>query len=54
MKPFSAFLVIIRTNFGQIIGCFVDSKFESTRDMKCEVNGEECTDEKLINNEIIY
>ena len=39
MKPYSAFLVIIRTNFGKIIGCFVDSKFESTRGMKCEING---------------
>ena len=53
MKPFSAFLVIIRTNFGQIIGCFVDSKFESTKDMEYERNGEIYSG-KLINNVIIY
>jgi hypothetical protein len=34
MKPFPAFLVIIKTNYGRIIGTFVDSKFESTRGMK--------------------
>ena len=49
MKPFSAFLVVIRTNFGKIIGYFVDSKFESTKDMKCEINGFDATG-KLINN----
>ncbi len=54
MKPYSAFLVIIRTNFGKIIGCFVDSKFESTRGMKCEINGFKYTDEQLINSVIIY
>ncbi len=54
MKKFSAFLVIIRTNFGKIIGLFVDSKFESTRGMKCKVSGEEYTDRKLITNIIIY
>ena len=53
MKPFSAFLIIIRTNFGKIIGYFVDSKFESTRGMKCEINGFNYTG-KLINNKIIY
>ena len=49
MKPYSAFLVIIRTNFGKIIGLFFDSKFESTKDMKCEINGKEYIG-KLINN----
>ena len=49
MKPFSAFLVIIKTNFGQIIGWFVDSKFESTRGMRCEINGKKYRG-KLINN----
>ena len=53
MKPYSAFLVIIRTNFGQIIGCFVDSKFESTRDMEFEINGIEDKG-KLVNNVTIY
>ena len=53
MKPFSAFFVIIKTNFGQIIGWFVDSKFESTRGMRLEINGEKYRD-KLINNSIIY
>ena len=54
MKPFYAFLVIIRTNFGKIIGQFVESKFESTRGMKYEINGINCTNSKLINNNIIY
>ena len=49
MKPFTAFLVIIKTNFGQIIGWFVDSKFESTRGMRCEINGKKYRG-KLINN----
>jgi hypothetical protein len=53
MKPFSAFLVIIKTNFGKIIGLFVDSKFESTREMRYEINGKEYTG-KLMNNVIIY
>ena len=53
MKPFSAFLVIIKTNFGQIIGWFGDSKFKSTRGMRYEINGEKYRG-KLINNMIIY
>ena len=53
MKPFSAFLVIIRTNFDKIIGCFIDSKFESTRDMEYERNGK-IYKGKQINNNIIY
>ncbi len=51
MKPFSAFLVIIRTNFGKIIGLFVDSKFESTRGM---MTGGYFVNSKLINNIIFY
>jgi hypothetical protein len=54
MKPYSAFLVIIKTNFGKIIGQFVESKLESTRGMKCEINGDVLIDCKLINNVIIY
>ena len=50
MKPYSAFLVIIKTNFGKIIGYFVHSKFESTRGMEYENNGFKYTDGKLINN----
>ena len=50
MEFFSAFLVIIKTNFGKIIGLFVDSKFESTREMENEINGEEYSNGKLINN----
>ncbi len=53
MKPFSAFLVIIKTNFGQIIGWFVDSKFESTRGMIYKINGLKYIG-KLINNMILY
>ena len=44
---------MIKTNFGQIIASFVDSKFESTRGMECEINGEEFTG-KLINKQTIY
>jgi hypothetical protein len=40
MKPFSAFLVIIKTNFGKIIGLFIDSKFESTRGTECKSDEE--------------
>ena len=54
MKPYSAFLVIIRTNFGKIIGLFVESKFESTRGMQCEINGTVLTGAKITNNSIIY
>ena len=50
MKPFTAFLVIIKTNFGQIIASLVDSKFESTRGMKLEINGKKYRDGKLTNN----
>ena len=39
MEPFPAFLVIIKTNFGKIIGWFVDSKLESTNGMRYEING---------------
>ena len=53
MESFPAFLVIIKTNFGKIIGWFVESKFESTRGMECNVNGKKYTG-KQINNEIIY
>ena len=49
MKPFSAFLVIIKTNFGKIIALSVDSKFESTRGMGYEINGIKYRG-KLINN----
>ena len=54
MKPFSAFLVIIKTNFGKIIALSVDSKFESTRGMEVERVDAIYKDYKLINNEIIY
>jgi hypothetical protein len=54
MKPFSAFFVIIKTNFGKIIGLFIDSKFESTREMKYENNGFKRKGGKIINNVIIY
>ena len=54
MKPYSAFLVILRTNFGKIIVCFVDSKFESTEGMEYEINGFKYIKGKLINNSIIY
>ena len=53
MKPFSAFLVIIKTNFGKIIGLFIDSKFESTRGTECKSDEEEYIT-KSINNAIIF
>ena len=49
MEPFTAFLVIIKTNFGQIIASFVDSKLESTRGMKCRINGKKYI-HKVTNN----
>ena len=39
MKEFSAFFILIKTNLGKVIAQFVDSKYESTRDMKFEFNG---------------
>ena len=54
MKEFPAFFVRIQTNFDKIIGLFIDSKYESTRDMKYEINGKEYKGVKLINNEIIF
>jgi hypothetical protein len=53
MEPFPAFLVIIKTDSGKDIGCFVYSKFESTRGKKCKVNKKQYTG-KLIKREIIY
>ena len=50
MKPFTAFLVIIKTNYGRIIGTFVDSKFLSTRGMEYERAVGLYKDTKLINN----
>ena len=34
MKDYPAFLVLIKTNFDKLIATFVDSKFESTNEMK--------------------
>ena len=53
MKQFPAFFVRIYTNFGKIIAQFVDSKYESTRNMKCKINGKEYTG-KLTKNQIIF
>ena len=54
MKPYSAFLVIIRTSFGgKIIAYFIDSKFESTKGMSCEINGETYSG-KLTNKSFVY
>ena len=49
MKEFPAFFVRIMTNFGKIIAQFIDSKYESTRDMKFKINGKKCTGYKLTN-----
>ena len=40
MKEFPAFFILFYTNFGKVIACFIDSKYESTRNMKFEINGE--------------
>ena len=50
MKQFPAFFVRIYTNFGKIIAQFVDSKYESTRNMSFEINGKRYRGEKLTNN----
>ncbi len=50
MKPFSAFLVIIKTYYGKIIALFVDSKFESTRGMRYEINRKKYINGKVTNN----
>ncbi len=34
MKDFPAFFVLVKTNFDKIIGSFIDSKFESTRNIE--------------------
>ena len=39
MKEFPAFFFLIKTNSGKIIAQFVDSKYESTRNMKFKING---------------
>ena len=49
MKEFPAFFILIKTNFGKVIAQFVDSKYESTRNMKFEINGKNYTDGKLTN-----
>ena len=50
MKEFPAFFVLIKTNFDKTIAQFVDSKFESTRDMELEINSKKYSDFKLTNN----
>ena len=54
MKQFPAFFVRILTNFGKIIALFVDSKYESTRNMSFEINGKEYRGSKQTNNVIIF
>ena len=49
MKEFPAFFILIKTNFGKVIAQFVDSKYESTRDMEFEIYGEEYTGCKQTN-----
>ena len=50
MKEFPAFFVLIKTNFGKTIAQFVDSKYESTKDMMCEINEKLFSDFKQTNN----
>ena len=49
MKEFPAFFILIKTNYGKVIAQFVDSKYESTRNMICEINGKKYIG-KLTNN----
>ena len=49
MKEFPAFFFLIKTNFDKTIAQFVNSKFESTRDMELEINGMKFSG-KLTNN----
>ena len=49
MKDFSAFLILLKTNFGKVVAYFYETKFESTRDMSFELDGIE-SNGKLINN----
>ena len=53
MEEFPAFFVLIKTNFGKTIAYFVDSKYESTRDMEFEIDGEADIG-KQTNNEMIF
>ncbi len=39
MEQFDGFLMLLKTNFGKIIGIFIPSKFENTEDMDAYVNG---------------
>ena len=50
MKEFPAFLIIVKTNFDKVIAQFIDSKFESTRDMELKVGEFTENNCKLINN----
>ena len=50
MKEFPAFLIIIKTNFGKIFAQFIDSKYESTRDMIFRANGKKYKEIKETNN----
>ncbi len=54
MKEFPAFLYVVRTNYGKVLASFVDSKFESTREMEIEANGKIHKYSKFTNNSIIF
>ena len=54
MKEFPAFLVLIKTNFGKIIAEFIESKYESTKDMEYEINEKKFKGVKETNNSIIF
>ena len=41
LKFFDAFLVLISTDYDKLIGQFVDCKFEDTREISYEINGDE-------------
>ncbi len=54
MKEFPAFLYVVRTNYGKVLASFVDSKFESTREMEIEANGKIHKYSKFTNNSIVF
>ena len=41
LKPFDAFIVLMSTDYDKFIAQFVDCKFENTRDLSYEIDGNE-------------
>ena len=41
LKPFDAFIVLMSTDYDKFIGQFIDCKFEDTREISYEIDGNE-------------